>query len=124
MLHGSTLYHLALPSTTGSTLCYWLYPLLLALPSTITGYTLSTQDLAVPVMYSLRLCKVLALMHNRMYIVNLVTHSSNAKMYGNHGCYTFYGIRRCTICGFSNAKMYVSNVRMYLLAQRDSTHAQ
>ena len=33
-------------------------------------------------------------MHNRMYIVNLVTHSSNAKMYG-------------------------SNVRMYLLAQRD-----
>ena len=50
----------------------------LALPSTIIGYTLSTQDLAVPV---LRLCKVLALMHNRMYIVNLVTHSSNAKMY-------------------------------------------
>ena len=33
-------------------------------------------------------------MHNRMYIVDLVTHSSNAKMYG-------------------------SNVRMYLLAQRD-----
>ena len=32
-------------------------------------------------MYSLRLCKVLALMHNRMYIVNLVTHSSIAKMY-------------------------------------------
>ena len=75
-------------------------------------------------MYSLRLCKVLALMHNRMYIVNLVTLSSNAKMYGNHGCYTFYGIRRCTICGFSNDKMYGSNVRMYLLAQRDSTHAQ
>ena len=45
-------------------------------------------------------------------------------MYGNHGCYTFYGIRRCTICGSSNAKMYVSNVRMYLLAQHDSTHAQ
>ena len=48
---GSTLYYwlyplllvLALPSTTGSILCYWLYPLLLALLSTIIGYTLSTQ---------------------------------------------------------------------------------
>ena len=66
----------------------------LALPSTIIGYTLSTQDLAVPV-HSLRLCKVLALMHNRMYIVNLVTHSSNAKMYATtlymqHDQYTIY----------------------------------
>ena len=57
---GFTLYYwlypllLALPSTIGFTLYYWLYPLLLALPSTITGCTLSTQDLAVPVIYSLK----------------------------------------------------------------------
>ena len=64
---GSTLCYwlypllLALPSATGSTfsatgstLCYWLYPLLLALPSTIIGYTLSTQDFTVPVMFSFK----------------------------------------------------------------------
>ena len=59
-------------------------------------------------------------MHNRMYIINLVTHSSNAKMYVTMDA----TLKRCTICGFSNVRMYVSNVRMYLLAQRDSTHAQ
>ena len=61
---GSTLCYwvysllLGLLSATGSTLCYWAYSLLLALPSAIPGYTLSTQDLAVPVIYSLSLCKV------------------------------------------------------------------
>ena len=44
-------------------------------------------------------------MHNRMYIVNLVTHSSNAKMYGNHGCYTFYGYKEVYHLWY-NAKMY------------------
>ena len=59
---GSTLYCwlysllLALLFIVGSTLYCWLYSLLLALLSTVAGYTLSTQDLAVPVMYS---CKVM-----------------------------------------------------------------
>ena len=91
-LYPLLLFILGLPSATvytWSTLCYCVYPLLLfihtglasATGSTIAGYTLSTKDLTAPVMYSLRLCKVLALMHYRMYIVNLVTHSSIAKMY-------------------------------------------
>ena len=49
---GSTLYWLypllALPSTTGSTLYYWLYPLLLALPSTGSLYWLYHLLLALP----------------------------------------------------------------------------
>ena len=54
ILHTTDTTHLlALLSATGSTLCYWLY------------YRLSTQDLMVPVMYSLRVCKVV-LMHNRL----------------------------------------------------------
>ena len=48
-------------------------------------------------------------------IVNLVTHSSNAKMYGNPWMLHFLRLRRCTICGFSN-------VRMYLLAQARTVH--